>query len=170
MKRNVLLLFAVLLTLTFADSALADFKPQNQLKFKLKLSNAQVVPPLGTVTNMTGNATLTFDWAMRFVRVSMKISDNFSGVTAIHLHLGEAGAGDGVSDIVVTVEDFSGAPITDRTFTVLEVIANERVETVDSVNNIASLYEAVWDHRVYLDVHTVDFPDGEIRGQIFPRF
>jgi hypothetical protein len=168
MKRTVLMLFAVLLTLTFADSALAKFKPQNQLKFRLQLSNEQVVPPLETFSEMTGNATITFDWAMRFVTVSMKISDNFSGVTAIHLHLGEAGAGDGVSDIVVTVEDFSSAPITDRTFNVLEVIANERVVPVDSVNNIASLYQAVRDGRVYLDVHSVDFPDSEVRGQIFP--
>ena len=166
MKRTVLVLFAVLLTLTFAGSALADFKPQNQLKFRLKLSNGQVVPPLGSVTDMTGQATLTFDWAMRFVRVSMKISDNFSGVTDIHLHLGEAGAGDGVSDIVVTVKD--NQLITDRTFTVLEVIANERVETVDSVNNIASLYQAVRDGRVFIDVHSLDFFDSEIRGQIFP--
>ena len=56
----------------------------------------------------------------------------------------------------------------DRTFTVLEVFTNERVETVDSVNNIASLYQAVRDGRVYLDVHSVDFPNSEIRGQIFP--
>ena len=168
MKRPVLLLFAVLLTLTFTDSALAKFKPQIQLRFRLKLSNAQVVPPLGTFSEMTGNATITFDWAMRSARISMKISDNFSGVTAIHLHLGEAGAGDGVSDIVVTVEDFSGAPITDRTFTVLELFSNERVVPVDSVNDIASLYQAVRDGRIYLDVHSVDFPSGEIRGQIFP--
>ena len=167
MKRTVLLLFAVLLTLTFADSALADFKPQNQLKFRLLLSNGQVIPPLGTVTNMTSKASIIFDWAMRFVTVSMQIRNNFSGVTDIHLHLGEAGAGDGVSDIVVTVKELD-PPFIDRTFTVLEVVTNERVETVDSVNNIASLYQAVRDGRIYVDVHTEDFPDGEIRGQIFP--
>jgi hypothetical protein len=167
MKRTVLLLFAVLLTLTFADSALAKFKPQNQLRFKLQLSNAQVIPPLGSYSEMEGGGDITFNWAMRSARVFMKIKDNFSGVTAIHLHLGEAGAGDGVSDIVVTVKEFDPA-FMDRTFTVLEVITNERVETVDSVNNIASLYQAVRDGRVYLDVHSVDFPNGEIRGQIFP--
>ena len=165
MKRTVLLLFAVLLTLTFADSALAKFKPQNQLRFKLQLSNAQVIPPLGTVTNMTSGATITFDWAMRSARVFMKIRNNFSGVTAIHLHLGEAGAGDGVNDIVVTVKEFAD-PFMTRTFTVLEVFIG--TEEVDSVNNIASLYQAVRDGRVYLDVHTVDFSDGENRGQIFP--
>ena len=169
MKRTVLLLFAVLLTLTFADSALAEFKTQNQLRFNLQLSNGQVIPPLGTVTNMTSGATITFDWAMRFVTVGMKIRNNFSGVTDIHLHLGEAGAGDGELDIVVTVEDLD-PPFMDRTFTVLEVITNERVETVDFVNNIASLYQAVRDGRVYLDVHSVDFPNSEIRGQIFPAY
>ena len=165
MKRTVLLLFAVLLTLTFADSALA--KPQIQLRFKLTLANAQVVPPLGTATNMTSGAIITFDQYMRSARVFMKIRNNFSGVTAIHLHLGEAGAGDGVNDFVVTVEDLD-PPVMTRTFTVFEVFIG--TETVDSVNNIASLYQAVRDGRVYLDVHTVALPDGVIRGQIFPRF
>jgi hypothetical protein len=54
----------------------------------------------------------------------------------------------------------------DRTFTVLEAFIG--TETVDSVNNIASLYRAVREGRVYLDVHSVDFPDSEVRGQIFP--
>jgi hypothetical protein len=164
MKRNVFLLFAVLLTLTFAGSALAGVK-KPQLRFKLLLANAQVVPPLGTATNMTSGASITFDAAMRSARVLMEIRNNFSGVTAIHLHLGEAGAGDGVSDIVVTVEDLD-PPVMTRTFTVLEAFIG--TETVDSVNNIASLYRAVREGRVYLDVHSVDFPDSEVRGQIFP--
>ena len=164
MKRNIFLLFAVLLTLTFAGNALAGTK-KPQLVFKLHLALAQVVPPLGLVTEMKGTAKITFDASMRSVTVSMKIDNNESGVTDIHLHLGEAGAGDGVSDIVVTVKELDPPEMTED-FTVLEVFIG--TEDVDSVNNIASLYQAVRDGRVYLDVHTVDFPDGEIRGQIFP--
>jgi hypothetical protein len=166
MKRNIFLLFAVLLTLTFAGNALADNNnPQPQRVFKLKLDNAQVVPPLGSGTDMESGAAIKFNKYMRSVSVSLKISDNFSGVTDIHLHLGEAGAGDGDLDIVVTVKELE-PPVMDRSFTVLEVFIG--TETVDSVNNIASLYQAVRDGRVYLDVHTLDFPYGEIRGQIFP--
>ena len=164
MKRNIFLLFAVLLTLTFDGSALAGGK-KPQLGFELQLALAQVVPPLGLVTEMKGTAKITFDAAMRSVRVFMKIDNNESGVTDIHLHLGEAGTGDGVTDIVVTVKEFAD-PFMTRTFTVLEVFIG--TEEVDSVNNIASLYQAVRDGRVYLDVHTVDFSDGENRGQIFP--
>jgi hypothetical protein len=168
MKRNFFLLFAVLLMLTFADSALAgEFKVNHQRHFKLQLSNAQVVPPLETYSEMTGIAKITFESGMRSVRVSMKIRNNFSGVTDIHLHLGEAGAGDyGFTDIVITVKELD-PPVTDRTFTVLETLIE--TEEVDSVNNIASLYQAVRDGMVYLDVHTEDFPNGEIRGQIFPQ-
>jgi hypothetical protein len=163
MKRNVFLLFAVLLTLTFAGNALAG-KNKPQLVFKRQLSNAQVVPPLETFSEMEGAAKITFKENMSSVRVSMKIRNNFSGVTDIHLHLGEAGAGDGVADIVIIVKELDPA-VTDRTFTVLEAFIG--TETVDSVNNIASLYQAVQEGWVYLDVHTVDFLDGEIRGQIF---
>jgi hypothetical protein len=164
MKRNVFLLFAVLLTLTFAGNALAG-RNKPQLVFKLHLALAQVVPPLELVTEMKGTAKITFDAGMRSVRVFMKIDNNISGVTDIHLHLGVAGAGDGVNEIVVTVIELD-PPLMDEDFTVLEKFI--RTETVDSVNNITSLYQAVQDGRVYLDVHTVALPDGVIRGQIFP--
>jgi hypothetical protein len=131
------------------------------------LSLAQVVPPLELVTEMTGAARITFKKGMRSVSVFMEIDNNESGVTDIHLHLGEAGAGDGVNDIVILVKELD-PPLMDEDFTVLEVFIS--TETVDSVNNIASLYQAMRDGRVYLDVHTVALPDGAIRGQIFSRW
>jgi hypothetical protein len=164
MKRNTIFLLVVLLTLTFAGSAFAA-KGNPQLVFKAKLATTQVVPPLGTITDMEGNAKITFDGFMRSVRISLKIGDNMSGVTAIHLHLGDAGFGDGQSDIVINVKEFV-PEVTDRTFTVLEVFIE--TEEVGSVNNIASLYQAVQEGGIYLDVHTLDYPNGEIRGQIFP--
>ena len=35
------------------------------------------------------------------------------------------------------------------------------------INNLASLYQAMRDGMIYWNAHTVGFPDGEIRGQIF---
>ena len=35
------------------------------------------------------------------------------------------------------------------------------------VNNIAALYQAMKEGLIYLNVHTVDNPQGEVRGQIF---
>jgi hypothetical protein len=166
MKRTVLLLFAVLLTLTFAGNAVAG-KNQPQRVFKVQLSLAQVVPPLGLVTEMKGSARITFEEGMSSVRVFVKIDNNESGVTDIHLHLGEAGTGDGVTDIVVPVIELDPPEMTED-FTVLETFIG--TETVDSVNNIVSLYDAVRKGRVYIDVHTVALPDGVIRGQVFPPF
>ena len=36
------------------------------------------------------------------------------------------------------------------------------------VNNIASLYEAILQRRIYLNVHSVANGGGETRGQLFP--
>jgi len=165
MKKNIFLLFAVLLTLTFACNAFAIKNNDPQRVFRVQLSLSQVVPPLDLVTEATGSAKITFEKGMRSVRVFVKIDNNESGVTDIHLHLGEAGTGDGVTDIVVTVIELD-PPVMTEDFTVLETFIG--TETVDSVNNIVSLYDAVRKGRVYLDVHTVAFPDGLIRGQIFP--
>jgi hypothetical protein len=70
---------------------------------------------------------------------------------------------------VVQVEGFPVDPIMTRTFTVTEIINASEVLKVDTVVNIASLYQAARDGRVYLVVHSLNFPDGEVRGQIFPR-
>ena len=93
---------------------------------------------------------------------------NVLGVTDIHLHLGEVDTGDGLTDIVVTVKELD-PPLFDGAFTVLETFTD--TEVVDSVNNIVTLYDAMRKGRVCPDVHTDDmnFPNGAIRGQIFPR-
>jgi hypothetical protein len=170
MKRNIFLLFAVLLTLTFAGNALAGGNDPQRI-FKANVADAQVVPLPALDTDLEATARIVFDKGMRFVRIVVKISRNVSGVTDTHLHLGEAGTGNGLDDIVVTVKELD-PPLFDGSFTILEVFLNTEIAAVGSVNNIVSLYDAMRKGRVYLDVHTADtggnFPNGEIRGQIFP--
>lgn len=150
------------MALTFAGNALAT-PPNPQLAFTLPLNGDQVLPEV--FSNMTGEARISFDPGMRFAKVVMQIKNNFSTVTGISLHLGEAGEN---GEVVVQVEDFSGDPITTRTFNVAEVISATEVNKVDTVVNIASLYQAVRDGRTYLLVTSSDYPTGEVRGQIFP--
>ena len=96
-------------------------------------------------SNMTGEARISFDPGMRFAKVVMQIKNNFSTVTGVSLNLGEAGKN---GEIVVQVEDFSADPITTRTFNAAEVINATEVNKVDTVVNIASLYQAVRDGRI----------------------
>jgi len=162
MERYVSLLFVSLMALTLAGNALAQ-SPKPQLAFTLQLNGDQVLPEV--ISNMTGEARVSFDPGMRFAKVFLKIKDNFFGVTGVSLHLGEAGK---KGEVVVQVEDFSADPVITRTFNVAEVINASEVIKVDTVVNIASLYQAVREGRIYLVVTSSSFPDGEIRGQIFP--
>lgn len=56
---------------------------------------------------------------------------------------------------------------------VVELVPNEDgFETNEAcgvpVNNAASLYEAILQRRIYLNVHSDANPPGETRGQLFP--
>ena len=150
----------------FAGNAFAQGQgaPSPQLAFKVLLNGDQVLPE--AISNMTAEARIKFDSGMRFAKIAMRISDNFFGVTGISLRLGPAGKN---GETVVQVEGFPVDPIMTRSFTVAEIINASEVLKVDTVVNIASLYRAARDGRVYLVVHSLNFPDGEVRGQIFPR-
>jgi hypothetical protein len=162
MRRTFIMLLCLFF---FAGNALAQgaggAKPQRS--FSLQLNGDQVLPE--AFSNMTGEARITFDSGMRFAKVFMRISDNFFGVTGISLHLGPAGKN---GEVIVQVEELI-PELRTRAFTVAEVINASEVNKVDTVVNIASLYQAVRDGRVYVQVDSLNFPDGEIRGQIFPK-
>jgi hypothetical protein len=163
MRRTFILLLCLSL---FASNALAQGQggPKPQLAFSIQLNGDQVLPE--AFSNMTAEARIKFDSGMRFAKVAMRISDNFFGVTGISLRLAPAGKN---GETVVQVEGFPVDPIMTRSFTVAEIINASEVLKVDTVVNIASLYQAARDGRVYLVVHSLNFPDGEVRGQIFPR-
>lgn len=114
---------------------------------------------------MMGNARISFDPGIRFAKIFLKISENFFTVTGVTLNLVEAGKN---GDVAIHVEGFSSDPIIDRTFTIAEVINPTEVNRVDTVVNIASLYQVAVDEKIYVVVTSAMYPEGEIRGHIFP--
>ena len=111
------------------------------LMYKATLTASAVVPP--TDSKGSGKADVTFDTATK--KLSWKVSyDKLTGEpTAAHFH-GPAGPKDNagpVVDVTSNIKDGSAA-ITDA--------------------QAADLDAGKW----YLNVHTMKFPDGEIRGQV----
>ena len=104
--------------------------------FTLPLNGDQVIPEV--ISNMTAEARISFDPGMRFAEIFINISDNFFGVTGVSINLGEAHKNGAV---VVQLEDFSADPILTRSFTVAEIINASEVNKVDTVINIASLFQ-----------------------------
>lgn len=180
-KLSTFVAFAVLVVIatTAFIAATANSQEGGSLEFEAGLSGAQEVP--ARATPATGEVAVEFDEAFTQAEVRLEVS-NIQNVVAAHFHCNRAGLngpvafglfspGDfvfdaerGVAQGILTNDDFTGAdcaPIIDR-----------------PVNNIAALAFAMQDGLIYANVHTNDgegdpntgpgdFPDGEIRGQLF---
>lgn len=166
MKQRARVFFALLcLSLSGVAAAASPFS------FKALASGEQEVPSV--ITSTWGKITLDFDRALREVDFVLIVKDGVA-ITQAHLHCARAGANGPVVAFL-----FNGAPVPGPGgFDVDGRLASDTL-TNDSVipsvcgdvdiNNIASLFAAMRDGMIYLNVHSEGNPPGEIRGQIFPR-
>jgi hypothetical protein len=88
--------------------------------------------------------------------------NNIEDVTAAHIHQGGAGE---AGQVLVTLFDGGETSVTpdgllfDGSFT---------FEDMPAGMSISQLAQLMVDGAVYVNVHTIDYPDGEMRGQIAP--
>jgi hypothetical protein len=113
------------------------------------LSGANVVPSNGSTG--TGSATVTLDPTETSINVIVTFSGLTATTTAAHIH-GPAPAGTNA----VVVFTFAGFPagVTSGTFAQTSI----PITAAQVVDLKAGLY--------YIDIHTTNFPGGEVRGQL----
>ncbi len=113
----------------------------DMMKFKVTLDGKSVVPPIETKAN--GTADVTVDTTAKTITWTIKSADLSGPPVAAHFH-GPADVGaDAPPEIDISkMVDTGTAPITD--------------DIVAQINA----------GKVYLNIHTAKFPDGEIRGQV----
>lgn len=115
------------------------------VNFSAVLSGADEVPAVSTAA--TGSVTATLQGR------SLTIKGTFSGLSAApseaHIHEGAAGANGPVV-----------FPLTIQTVTTDSGSFNQTTELTDAQVNILE------SDRYYINVHTTNYPDGEIRGQL----
>ncbi len=137
----------------------ADDDNGDERTFTASLAGEDEVPEVDT--NASGDAEVTFedgdDEAQYFVDVQ-EIVD----VTAAHIHMGEEGEN---GDIVVTLYDDSASGEIDGELASGEIVASD-LEGPLAGQEIEDLIELIEDGEAYVNVHTEDNPDGEIRGQL----
>ena len=135
-------LFVLLLTLLITASVHAQ-------TFGAVLTPQQEVPP--TTSNGFGNGTVILDPGHTSVRVIMSFTGLTGPVTASHIH-GEApvGTNAGVKLGFTPATDFVNGRM-DKTFTIDRQLGDDI---------------AARPHLFYLNIHTAQFPGGEIRGQL----
>jgi len=141
---RTLLVLAALAALVFAAPASAKVK-----RLESKMTGAQEQP--ATDPDAAGTAHLRLDAAKKRVCFTIRVNAAVEDVAAAHIHKG----GKSVANGSIVVPLFNSAQ-PGRKFTGCE-------------KNVArSVIRAILRHprRYYVNVHTMDFPGGEIRGQL----
>jgi hypothetical protein len=128
-----------------ASVALALSASAQTLSSTVGLDGAQEAPPVATTG--TGTATVTVDAVTRAVTVSGTYSGLVSNQTIAHIHVGPFGVAGGIALDLVGTGGTAGTITGSGTFSVSEFNAFKAGDT-------------------YINVHSVMFGAGEIRGQI----
>ena len=169
--------------------------PQSQLSFCVPISFDQQLVSLGTgITGITGGTAGTniplslVSTNMSNVRGILKLKfnnslsraayalyvfnaiENNNRITAAHLHIAPAGANN--PNYIVLLY---GGPARNVNGLLLKGLIDNRSinynapSTDPIVNSVASLYQAIQDGDIYVNVHSDQYPGGFIRGQIFNK-
>lgn len=137
----------------------------DKFRFNVELNAEQMLEDVSTQS--TGKAVVEFDPGMTKVEIRLDVFDAYD-VTAAHLHCAPAGQNAGV--VLFLFNDsagvYSNGTLVDQTFTRRDVQPSDPVSNCGTtINNIASLYAAAMDNRLYINIHSASQPG--IRGQLF---
>ena len=130
---------------------------ESEQKFTAKLSGKEEVPPNESPSTGLAWVKITDDQLGYEVNVT-----DMDKVNAAHIHLGETGKN---GPVILTL--FQGGPTEQVNGTVGE--ANVTASNLDGPMKgkaITDLVTAMKNGTTYVNVHTTDFPNGEIRGQL----
>ena len=127
----------------------------------------------------TGSGTVTFDMAASTMRVEVTFTDLLSNVTNAHIHCCTAAAGAGTAGVATVTPTFTLFPAGatfgtyDRTFnmTVATGSWNNAFVTANggtTATAFAALTTGAAAGKAYFNIHTSNFPGGEIRGFLAP--
>ncbi|HJY80592.1 MAG TPA: CHRD domain-containing protein [Candidatus Binatia bacterium] len=166
--------FVTVIAILAAFFAVAGRAYSDPQELSVVLSGAQEVSPPapagGVVTATTARVDLRFDEGLTQVEFRLDVFKG-TGVTQAHLHCARAGIN---GPIFVFLFPFTPAGVNVNgtlargTFTNADIIPTAgNAACGTTVNNIASLLEAIREGRVYANVHTLTNPAGEIRAQVF---
>lgn len=122
----------------------------------------------------TGTATLALDVAAGTMRLITSFSNLVAGTTVAHIHCCVGTPGAGTAGVATTTPTFPGFPTGvmsgsyDRTFSFTDATTFNAAFVTANGGTLASATEALaaglLSGRAYLNIHTSEFPGGEIRG------
>jgi hypothetical protein len=167
MRKTIILVGLVVAVFMWSPAARAD-----QLVFTTTLTGAQEVPPTGSPG--IGSALVTLDTVTNILTVNVSFAGLVSPTVASHIH---CCAGPGANAMVATaVPTFPGFPLGVTTGTYLMSFDLTAASTYNPAfitahgGTVAAAQAAfiagLTSGQTYLNIHTMQFPTGEIRGQL----
>jgi hypothetical protein len=175
--RRFLSVVPTLLATALAIAALMLSAPPSYavpLTFVGNLSAANEVPPV--LSTGTGLATVVLDPTAQTIQINVTFSGLTSIDTAAHIHCcAPLGTNAGVA---TTVPTFPGFPLGVTSGTYSSVVFDLTQPTIYNPAFVtaqgglalaeAALIAGIENGMTYLNIHTVNFPGGEIRSQLSP--
>ena len=168
MRKLYFFALTAIVTTVCSLTAITSFDPkQNVLNafatvagFSVQLSGSEEVPPVDT--KATGSAEFT---APHFDNMGYSVNvSNMIKVTAAHIHSGKTGEN---GPIVVTLfKTESPSPESMNGILTSGNITNADLEGPMAGKTLIDLNKAMELGETYVNVHTEEHPNGEIRGQI----
>jgi hypothetical protein len=147
----------------------------DQLLFTVLLSGPAESPP--NMSPGTGSGTITYDNVAHTLRVQVAFSGLLSPTTASHIHATTPAPFSGAAGVATQVPSFVGFPlgVTSGTFDNtldLTLASSWNPAFITASGGIpqaeAALSAAMLNSQAYLNIHTMQFPGGEIRGFTVP--
>jgi hypothetical protein len=119
---------------------------------------------LGLLTGAVGTATVSVDATNEEVAVQLQLFNFATGTTAGHIHVGPRGvAGPIVLNFPIPNGRTGDLPLS---FRIGQAAFVARPDI--GINTMQDLIQAIVGGGAYVNIHTSQFPAGEIRGQLVP--
>lgn len=144
--------------------------------YTASLSGPNESPPNGSPA--LGTAEVDIDTVLNTMRVQVQFSGLTANTTASHIHSATATPGAGTAMVATTVPSFPGFPLGvtsgtyDHTFDMTDLSSYNPAFVAANGGTAgsaeAALFASMAAGTAYLNVHTVEFPGGEIRGFLLP--
>jgi hypothetical protein len=126
------------------------------------LSGDQETPAPGVLTGASGTAIVTLDLATQTVSWVIDVFNMPSGTNNAHFHVG----GPGVAGPTVVNVAFPTNISNDYQLTGSATAANLIVRADQGIRSWEDFLQSLVGGQTYLNIHSVNFPGGEIRGQV----
>ena len=158
MNRTIRACLACVALIASSGVARADFT------LTAVLSGGAEVPP--NASTATGTATFVYTTATNSLSYDVTFSGLSAPATMSHIHFGLPGT---TGPVILPFTSPGPLPVTSGSFAGTLTSADLIPNAAAGINNFADAIAAIQNHQTYINIHTSNFPGGEIRGQIVPE-